>query len=656
MFNNKFKQYTALGLSVIMMLSAAASCASNSKAEVSDNVSISTENLSNDKKSYSANAEYDSKLFDTSYVHQINITISEEDWSDLTSSPTSKTKYQTDITIDGETINTVSFSTKGNTSLSSVADDEDSDRYSFKVNFGKYVDGQTYYGLNKLNLNNIYADATYMKDYLSYEIFRQAGVDSPLVSYVWLTVNGEDKGLYIAIEDISESYLERTDNSDSQLYKTETEMLGNMDKVGGKDFPDMKDGEMPPMGEGNMPSLSENTESESSDDSTSDSDKKSKEKGNKEFKSGGKMPSFGDGEMPSMPEGDFSGKFDGEMPSFGDGEMPSFGDGEMPSFSGGGMPGGMPGGFGSSSNGADLSYSDDDIESYSDIFDNAVTDADDEAKSRVVKALKTLSEGENIEDAVDTDEVIRYFAAHNFVLNYDSYTGSMLHNYFLCETDGKLSMLPWDYNLAFGGFGGAFDGNFGKDNKGSGDPDSNDTENKDKESFKTDATSLINTGIDTPLSSAETDSRPMWSWIASNEEYLEKYHEVYDELLTNYFESGKFEEQMNEIYEMILPYIEKQTSSFYDAEQFKTGFETLKEFCLLRAESIRAQLDGELSADTSKQSDDKKIDASGINIDDMGSQGMGKDKDGFPKGFGKDNMPDFSKDEDTDKKDEEPTA
>ena len=113
------------------------------------------------------------------------------------------------ITIDGETIESVSFATKGNTSLTSVAGDADSVRYSFKVNFGKYNKEQTYYGLNKLNLNNIYADATYMKDYLSYEIFRQAGVDSPLVSYVWLTINGEDHGLYIAIEDISEGYLNR---------------------------------------------------------------------------------------------------------------------------------------------------------------------------------------------------------------------------------------------------------------------------------------------------------------------------------------------------------------------------------------------------------------------------------------------------------------
>ena len=30
----------------------------------------------------------------------------------------------------------------------------------------------------------------------------------------------------------------------------------------------------------------------------------------------------------------------------------------------------------------------------------------------------------------------------------------MIHNYYLYEQDGKLSMLPWDYNLAFGGFQG----------------------------------------------------------------------------------------------------------------------------------------------------------------------------------------------------------
>ena len=136
-----------------------------------------------------SDADYATTLFDTSYVHTIDISISEEDLADLLENPTDKTKYETTVTIDGEEISDVSFSTKGNTSLSSVASDEESDRYSFKINFGKYVDGQTYHGLDKLNLNNIYADATYLKEYLSYTLFAKAGADAPLVSFISVTIN-----------------------------------------------------------------------------------------------------------------------------------------------------------------------------------------------------------------------------------------------------------------------------------------------------------------------------------------------------------------------------------------------------------------------------------------------------------------------------------
>ena len=190
------------------------------------------------KKETSAEAKaeemtYESKLFDTSYVHTIDVTISEDDWADLLKNPTDKTKYEVSVNIDGENIESVSFATKGNTSLSSVSD-SDSDRYSFKVNFGKYVDDQTYYGLDKLNLNNVFADATYMKDYLSYTIFREAGAEAPLTSYVWLTINGEDYGLYLAVEDVSVSYLERNHDGEGELYKPETEQLDNVGKAGGK--------------------------------------------------------------------------------------------------------------------------------------------------------------------------------------------------------------------------------------------------------------------------------------------------------------------------------------------------------------------------------------------------------------------------------------
>ena len=45
-----------------------------------------------------------------------------------------------------------------------IASDPDTDRYSFKLEFDHYIKGQTCYGLDKLILNNNYADATNMKE------------------------------------------------------------------------------------------------------------------------------------------------------------------------------------------------------------------------------------------------------------------------------------------------------------------------------------------------------------------------------------------------------------------------------------------------------------------------------------------------------------
>ena len=516
-----------------------------------------------------ADAEYASLLFESGRVHTVDVTLADGDWSDLLANPTDKTKYQASVAIDGEAVSDVSFSTKGNTSLSSVAGDEDSNRYSFKVNFGKYVDGQTYHGLDKLNLNNLYADATYMKDYLSYEIFRQAGVDAPLTSYVWLTVNGEDVGLYLAVEDVDDSYLERAEGGEGELYKPETEQLGNMDKAGG---------------EGKAPE-------------------------GMELPEGVELP-----EGAELPEGMAKPDGDGKLPEGV--KAPGSGDGSEGS-DGQGRPGNIPfGGFGSGANGADLAYSDDELSSYSDIFDNAVTKASEDDEARVVEALKALASGEDLESCLDTDEVIAYFAAHNFVLNYDSYTGMMLHNYYLYENDGKLSMIPWDYNLAFGAFSGAA----GAGRSGAGDADGDGS----AASGASDATELVNTGIDTPLSGASADARPMWSWIVENDEYLQEYHDAYDKLLSGYFESGECAAQIDALYEMLLPYIEKDSGAFYSADEFKAAVDTLKQFCSLRAESIRAQLDGTLSTSTDDQDAAARVDASGLSVSAMGSQGAGR--------------------------------
>lgn len=515
---------------------------------------------------------YETRLFDTTTVHTIDIVM--DDWEGFIDGCEDEEYVMCSLIIDGEEQPGAGIRAKGNTSLSSVAA-YGNDRYSFKVEFDHYDSSLSYYGLDKLNLNNIIQDNTYMKDYLSYRLMAAAGAAAPLCSYVWITVNGEDWGLYLAVEGVEESFLMRNYGTDyGELYKPDSmEMGGGRGNGGGFDMDEFRE------------------RFENGEDITPSEEVELPEG------SGGAAPPDNGGGM-QLPEGDFTPPEDGEMqiPERGEiGEMPGRGEmGEMPGRGEGGeftMP--EEGGFGADRGGmmgsddVYLIYTDDDPESYPNIFDNAKTDVSASDEERLIAALTALNEGGDVSDCVDVEAVIRYFVAHNFVCNFDSYTGSMVHNYYLYEEDGILSMLPWDYNLAFGGFMSG-----------------------------SDATSLVNWDIDEPVSGGTVESRPMLAWIFESEEYTELYHEIFAEFIDSVFTSGWFEELMDETVSLIAPYVELDPTKFCTYEEFELGVETLRKFCLLRAESITYQLAGE----------DVTVDAGALDVSDMGSMNMGGER------------------------------
>lgn len=567
-------------------------------------------------------AQYTTKLFDTSYVHTIDIQMDEADLQDLLENAIDETFYACDITIDGETIKNVGVRAKGNSSLTQVAR-SDSDRYSFKINFGKYDKGQEYYGLDKMALNNNMADATMMKDYITYVMMNEMGVSSPMVSYSYVTINGQERGLYLNVEDIDESFLERNYGEDyGDLYKPETNEL-DMEQMGG---PGKAPGEMGERPEGEMPQ-GEIPQGEMSQGQASN---QVSAQDNQEL-----VPKEAEGQDMKQSNKDVAP----QRPQMGGRTMES--------------------------NGADLVYVNDDEVSYSSIFDNAETDVTDEDKARLIAAIKQLNEGNNLDEVIDIEATLRYFVVHNFVDNYDSYTGNMLHNYYLYQdNEGKLSMLPWDYNLAFGAFGGMGGGGKMPEDRegnvqapempedgegnmqapemptdGAGNMQAPDMsqmkemfENMDEAQIQemmsqmgmmgSDATSMVNMAIDTPLSGASEEDRPMWGKLISNETYKEMYHKLFNEFLVNYIESGSILEEINRVQEMITPYVQKDPTAFYNYDEFTKGVETLKQFITLRGESVRGQLNGTIPSTTKEQNaqPDCLIDASSIHISDMGSQ------------------------------------
>lgn len=515
--------------------------------------------------------DYETGLFDTSIVHTLDITI--DDWEGFLAECENEEYAMCDVTIDGETVQSVGIRAKGNTSLSMVKS-YGNDRYSFKLEFDHYQDGINYQGLDKLSLNNIIQDNTYMKDYLTYQMMNAFGVDAPLCSYIYLTVNGEDWGLYLAVEGVEESFLERNYGADAgELYKPDNMSMGG-GRGAGEDFElpedfDPANAAQPQTGEeGSAPAAADDS-TEAQTDTSTETQQPAQDRN-------GQRPDFG--EMPT-----------GELPE----DLPEdFDPAQAGEDAMGGRGGGMGGGMGSDD--VKLLYTDDDYDSYANIFDNAKTDITDADKDWLIQSLKALNEGDT--SVVDVDEVMRYFVVHNFVCNFDSYTGSMIHNYYLYEEDGVLSMIPWDYNLAFGGFQGG-----------------------------SDATSMVNYPIDTPVSGGSTDDRPMIAWIFNDETYTQQYHDLFSQFLTEYFDSGTFAAEFDRVVSLIAPYVEKDPTKFCTYEEFETGVATLKSFCELRAESIRGQLDGTIPATSDGQQVDSSalVDASSLSISDMGSMGGG---------------------------------
>ena len=188
--------------------------------------------------------EYESKLFNTDEVMQVDIQMDEDSWNEMLANASAEEYYVCDVVVNGKKVNNVAIRPKGNTSLSAIAMDPDSDRFSLKLEFDHFVDGQTCYGLDKLILNNNYADATNMKEAIIYDMYQFMGADASLYNYAEVSLNGEYKGVYLALEGVEQSFMLRNfGTQDGELYKPDSMEMGggssDSKSAAGAGMPDM---------------------------------------------------------------------------------------------------------------------------------------------------------------------------------------------------------------------------------------------------------------------------------------------------------------------------------------------------------------------------------------------------------------------------------
>lgn len=479
-----FMLWTCVGLLFVGLMACEAALSSGRSSETNSQTTAGKSVVSAEEQ------KRDDEVFPKDRVVDVKITIDEADFQDMLNNASAEEFKTASVDYNGHHFDNIGIRTKGNLSLRSVVQMSDSDRYSFKLSFDEYVN-QTLEGIQKINLNNNYSDATYMREFLTYELSEQMGLPTPKHSYVNVYINGELWGFYLAVEQIGDAYLERNfGNAYGALYK-------------------------------------------------------------------------------------------GQM----------------------------------TGSGSDLTWLGDDLSAYTGLVQKSKSSNDD----ILINMLDELNNGSDYEKYINVPDALGYIALNTLTNNMDSYIGANKQNYYLYENNGVFSILPWDYNMAFGGMGGGFgrgaNSGAGADGAGgaTGGAAGGDAAGGagGAASAGTDAQggaaapggaapggvgpSRSNLLIDEPTQGAVAD-RPLVAKLLAVEEYKAQYHDILQSAIDNFLENEKFSVRVTELSAMISPYVKADPTAFYSYEEYEQAVPQLISTNASQIENIQQQLDGTIAS------------------------------------------------------------
>lgn len=264
-----------------------------------------------------------------------------------------------------------------------------------------------------------------------------------------------------------------------------------------------------------------------------------------------------------------------------------------------------------------LAYTGDNIENYTEITNYAKVKGGEASMWRIVAALKSVEEGKNIDEHVDIESVMKYMALQTIVVNYDCMTGLNEQNYYLREADGKISLIPWDYNLAWGGYPEDDENMEGEDLLGQA-PEMTLPADAGKRN-KEETSRVVNFPIDTPFL-ADVSKRTFFMNLLADKKYKERYYHYLNVLCNEYIKGGEFAKTLSTIENEIGKLAGTEANAFYTNEQFHKAKQTLKLVLERRAASVLGQIEGTIPStwEGQKAESQKLIKSDDINLQDLG--------------------------------------
>ena len=196
-----------------------------------------------------------------------------------------------------------------------------------------------------------------------------------------------------------------------------------------------------------------------------------------------------------------------------------------------------------------------------------------------------------IEKIIDIDSLARYFAINNYLVDSDGYIGSFGVNYVLhMSKDGYFTIIPWDYNLAFGGI------------------------------FIRDIKDVINFDINGPMIGVNLKDRPLYNIILKNKNYNKLYRKYLKDVLiittdggitsdNKEYDKDNFKKIIEDKKDYIIKQQKKDKESMYNSDDISRANDSLVKLIELRSKVVNNRLNNNY----------KLIDSNGITLKDIGS-------------------------------------
>ena len=159
---------------------------------------------------------------------------------------------------------------------------------------------------------------------------------------------------------------------------------------------------------------------------------------------------------------------------------------------------------------------------------------------------KLNNKTDEVDEILDIDQCLWMLAFNNVLVNLDSYSGKLSHNYYLYQdTLGVFHPIMWDMNMAFGGFRYSGESNTKMSNE-----------------------EMIDMSLFTHY---KNEKRPLISKLLSNDLYRKMYVAHIKTMVQEQFANGNYKTRAQQIQSSIDHYVKSDEQKLYKYEDFKAN-------------------------------------------------------------------------------------